>query len=138
MNYVSFILAGLLSLGSFLAGWSFNGNRWEAKFNSYKSGIEQAVADQKAKTSALVKKQEEINKSTKETYENRIAALKSYYGGVQYKPSSASAVSSVPESTKGTPESPSDLALTCALTTQQLISLQDWVINTRKEYGKDY
>lgn len=32
INYVSLVLAGLLSLGSFLVAWNVNGNRWEAKY----------------------------------------------------------------------------------------------------------
>jgi hypothetical protein len=139
INYVPIILAGLLSLGSFLAGWSFNGNRWEAKFSSYKAGIEKQVSDQEVRTKALVKEQELITKSTKETYEVRIAALKRLYGGVQHSQGGPSAVSSVPESTKGTDGPTSDLVLNCALTTQQLTSLQDWITKQiGADHGKNY
>lgn len=134
ITYVKYVLTGVLSLALFLAGWTINGDRWEAKYSAYKAEVEALGKEQQAKNEALVQKQELINRSTKETYEARIAALKSYYGRLQHSASNGPrAVPKVPEPTSGTHGTASDLTLACSLTTQQLISLQDWVTNQTKE-----
>lgn len=135
INYVPLILAGVLSLGSFLAGWSFNGNRWETKYTQYRQEVERLANDLRVKNEALVKEQELISQSTKETYEARIAALKRLYGGrVQHGQGSGGSVPSLPKASQGTDGSSPDSTLACALTTQQLISLQDWI---NKQIGAD-
>ena len=138
INYVPLILAGVLSLGSFLAGWSYNGNRWETKFNQFKQEVDRLANDQRVKNEALAKEQGLINEATKATYEARIAALKRLYGGgVQHSKGSGGSVPRLPEATSGTDGSSSDLTLTCALTTQQLISLQDWINKIGANDGKN-
>jgi hypothetical protein len=127
-NYVPLILAGVLSLGSFLAGWSFNGTRWESKYTQYRQEVERLANDQRVKNEALAKQQGLINEATKATYEARIAALKRLYGGgVQHNQGSGGSVPGLPTASSGTDGTSSDLTLDCSLTTQQLISLQDWI-----------
>lgn len=134
ITYVKFGLIGVLSIGLFSAGWYVNGSRWEAKYNTYRNGIETAAKEQEVKTHAIVKEQQRINDSTKETYEAKLSAIKSFYGGMRKQTSTASSCNlpSIPNAPKGADESPRDLILTCANTTQQLISLQDWI---KKQQG---
>lgn len=129
ITYVKFVVIGLLSLALFSAGWYVNGNRWELKYNTYRSEVEAAASEQEVKTKEIVKEQQRINESTKETYEAKLSAIKSYYGRVRQQAPSASSCNlpSIPHATKRTDEPPRDLLLDCANTTQQLMSLQDWI-----------
>ena len=78
-----------------------------------------------------------VTQSTKEgvanDYESKISALHRYYGAavdrVFHAGSSSSRVSGVPAATPSTNARPTDagLAEACAVTTQQLVSLQGWV-----------
>ena len=97
-----------------------------AKYDAYKSKVEAIAATQEAKNQFTVKQQNFINQATKESYETKLSALKSYYGGVR-QPSSGS-MPAIPNSTLSINGEATNLQLACAYTTQQLVSLQDWIL----------
>lgn len=133
---VKYVLVGLLSVALFSAGWIINGNRWEAKYTTYQNEIEKVTAEQKQKNDAIVKEQKLITQTTKETYETKLSAINSYYSRLRLNPSSGS-VPSLSKPTTRTNAVSKDLVLDCAITTQQLMSLQDWIDKQGKEYGNN-
>jgi hypothetical protein len=85
------------------------------KLSEYKT--EQAIINEQ-----LVKRQDIITEGIKNEYKANIARLRATYGRVQYNSPTAPT-----NPTKGVDGASSNLLLDCAITTQQLVSLQDWM-----------
>ena len=119
--YVKFGAIALAILGSAYLGYSFEHSR----FMAFKSEVEAVAREQEAKVISIQKQQELVSKASKENYEAKLSAIKSYYGGVR-QPSSGS-MSPIPNSTISINGEAANLELACAYTTQQLVSLQDWI-----------
>ena len=117
------ILVGILIFGVLL-GWSYE----HSKLVAYKAEVEAVAEKQIAKNESIKKQQELANKGITDAYEAKLSALRNYYGGLR-QPSSGK-LPSISNPTNGVNESASDQLLACAYTTQQLVSLQDW-INTQ-------
>jgi hypothetical protein len=82
---------------------------------------QEIINKSKAKEATLV------NEKVKNDYENRIAIIKRTYGGMRLSGTSeTSAVSKPTSPTDGTPTDPKFIEK-CAMTTQQLVSLQGWL-----------
>lgn len=114
------LLAGIFVVGLFL-GWRYE----HGNLVAYKAEVK-AVADQQiAKNESIQKQQELVNKGISDAYEAKLSALKSYYGGLRN--SSSGNLPSISSPSAGVNESASDQLLACAYTTQQLVSLQDWI-----------
>ena len=114
------ILAGLFMVG-LLLGWGYE----HGKLVAYKAEVEAVAKAQQAKNESIVKQQALINKGIENEYQTKLSALKFYYGGLR-QPSSGS-MSGVPKSTLGIDGKATNLELACAYTTQQLVSLQDFI-----------
>jgi hypothetical protein len=84
------------------------------KLSEYKT--EQAIINEQ-----LVKRQDIITEGIKNEYKANIARLRTTYGRV-YNSTTAPT-----NPTKGVDGASSNLLLDCAITTQQLVSLQDWM-----------
>jgi hypothetical protein len=79
------------------------------------------INESKAKEAA------QVNEKVKNDYENKLALIKRTYGGMRLSSASeASQVSGTSSSTDGTPADPKFIEK-CAITTQQLVSLQGWL-----------
>jgi len=114
------ILAGLFIAG-LLLGWGYEHRNLVA----FKAEVETVAREQEAKVISVQKQQELVNKGIENEYQAKLSALKSVYGGVRL-PSSGS-MPSIPQSTIGIDGKATNLELACAYTTQQLVSLQDWI-----------
>ena len=101
------------------------------RFDTYKADIEAQVKAQEAVNEATKKQQDIIGKSIRSDYENKLSALKSYYGGVRQQ-SSSNSLSTLPNSSSSINEETTNLELACANTTQQLVSLQEWIVEVSK------
>ena len=88
------------------------------------------MATQEAINEATKKQQDIIGKSIRSDYENKLSALKSYYGGVRQQ--SSTSLSTLPNSSLSINAETPNLELACASSTQQLVSLQEWVIEVSK------
>ena len=127
MNYVNYIKAGLLALlvcGIFFAGWHMR----DRDFTIYKDQVRIAGEKQLAENEAKKKESELINKGVQDAYEARITSIHTMYGRMLN--ASSGAVSTTPNATitvNGETHNILSGAEECAQTTQQLISLQDWV-----------
>ena len=114
------ILAGIFMVGLFL-GWRYE----HGNLVAYKAEVKAAADQQIAKNESIQKQQALVNKGISDAYEAKLSALKSYYGGLRN--SSSGNLPSISNPASGVNESASDQLLACAYTTQQLVSLQDWL-----------
>ena len=114
------ILAGIFMAGLFL-GWRYE----HGNLVAYKAEVKAAADQQIAKNESIQKQQALVNKGISDAYEAKLSSLKSYYGGLR-QPSSGN-LPSISNPASGVNESASDQLLACAYTTQQLVSLQDWI-----------
>lgn len=92
---------------------------------AFKAKTEAIATIQEAKNESIVKQQSLVTKGVTNEYEAKLAAIKSYYGGL-HNPGSGS-MPSISNPASGVNESASNQLLACASTTQQLVSLQDWI-----------
>lgn len=109
-----------------LAGFGY-GKYESAKYDAYVSKQELAAKEQEMINKAKEKEAAQVNEKVKNDYENKLALIKRTYGGMRLSSSSeASQVSRASSSTDGTPADPKFIEK-CAITTQQLVSLQGWL-----------
>lgn len=120
------VLIGALFGFGYYKGYSGEKQR----FDTYKADIEAQVKAQEAINEATKKQQDIIGKSIRSDYENKLSALKSYYGGVRQQ--SSTSLSTLPSSSLSINAETPNLELACASTTQQLVSLQEWIVEVSK------
>jgi hypothetical protein len=92
---------------------------------AFKAEVETVAREQEAKVISIQKQQELVTKGVVNEFQAKLSAIKSYYGGVR-QPSSGS-MSPIPNATISINGEATNLQLACAYTTQQLVSLQDWL-----------
>ena len=97
------------------------------KYDAYVSKVELAAKEQEMINQSKAKEAAQVNEKVKNDYENRIALIKHTYGGMRLSSTSQTGtISATPSSTDGTPADPKFIEK-CAMTTQQLVSLQGWL-----------
>ena len=98
-----------------------------AKYDAYVAKVELAAKEQELINKSKAKEAAQVNEKVKNDYENRIALIKRMYSGVRFtNPQQTGSVSDSSSSTDGTATDPKFIEK-CAMTTQQLVSLQDWI-----------
>lgn len=96
------------------------------RFDAFKAELEASALAQEKINQQIEQKNKLIATNIKSEYETKIIALRNYYAnGLRYTDSNK--LPSLPNSTKGANGETTDLPLACAYTTQQLVSLQDWI-----------
>ena len=109
-----------------LAGLGY-GKYESAKYDAYVAKVELAAKEQELINKSKAKEAEQINEKVKSDYENRIALIKRVYGGVRLpNTDQTTSVSNATSSIDGTASDPQFIEK-CAITTQQLVSLQGWL-----------
>jgi hypothetical protein len=121
------VLVGALFGAGYYKGYSGEKER----FDTFKADLLAQVKAQEVVNAATKKQQDIIGKSIRSEYEAKLLSLKSYYGGVRQQ-SSSNGLSALPSSTIGLDGKATNLELTCAYTTQQLVSLQEWIVEVSK------
>jgi hypothetical protein len=124
-GYVKIAVFALFVCGVFFAGWHSR----DRDFTIYKDQVRIAAEKQQSETEAKIKEQEIINENIKQTYEARLTNIHSFYSGMLDSRSSIVS-SSDPKATitiNGETHNVLLVAEQCAQTTEQLITLQDWV-----------
>ena len=118
---------GIIGLVAVLFGTGYyKGYASEKKrFDAFKSELEASAKAQEKINQQIIKRQDLVTKGIANEYKAKIARLESVYNGVQYRDSAA--VSSNPITAARVNEKTQNLVLDCAITTQQLVSLQDWI-----------
>jgi hypothetical protein len=120
------LVAALFAFG-YYKGYSSE----KARFDAFKAEIEAATIAQEKVNQQIIKRQDLVTKGITNEYKAKIARLESVYGGVQY--SGSAAVSTDPSTASRINEKTQNLVLDCSITTQQLLSLQDWIEEQRKQ-----
>ena len=120
------VLIGALFGFGYYKGYSGEKER----FDTFKADIEAQVKAQEAINEATKKQQDIIGKSIRSDYENKLSALKSYYSGVRQQ--SSTSLSTLSNSSSSINAETPNLELACASTTQQLVSLQEWIVEVSK------
>lgn len=96
------------------------------RFDAFKAELEASAKAQEKINQQIEQKNKLIATNIKSEYETKIIALRNYYAnGLRHTDSNK--LPSLPDSTKGANGEATDLPLACAYTTQQLMSLQDWI-----------
>ena len=114
----------VLVLGGFGAGYYME----HLRFVDYQQEVRIAGEKQQIETTAKIKEQEIINENIKQTYEARLTNIHTFYSGMLN--SRSGVVSSDPNATitiNGETHNIVDVAAQCAATTEQLMTLQEWV-----------
>ena len=125
----AFILAVLLFLFGYYKGYVNVKN----KFDTYKAEVAAFAKAQEEQTKQTIKTQEQITKKAEVQYEKDISSLRALYNRMR-KQSSSGSVSAIPDPATNPAEAAAyymdvapELAVGCAETTQQVVSLQNWV-----------
>ena len=122
---VQFYIYAALTLTTIL-GFGY-GKYESAKYDAYVSKVELAAKEQELMNKSKAKEAAQVNEKVKNDYENRIALIKRTYGGMRLtNPNPAGTISATASPTDGTPTDPKFIEK-CAITTQQLVSLQGWL-----------
>ena len=98
-----------------------------AKYDAYVAKAESAAKEQELVNKYKAKEAAQVTEKVKNDYENKLDIIKRTYGGMRLP--STSATSQVPGTSSnadGTPADPKFIEK-CAITTQQLVSLQAWL-----------
>jgi hypothetical protein len=122
---IQFYIYAALSLAA-IGGIGY-GKYQSVKYDAYVSKAETAAKEQEVINHYKAKEAAQVNEKVKNDYENRIALIKRTYGGMRLSSTNQTGTISKPtSSTDGTPADPAFIEK-CAITTQQLVSLQGWL-----------
>ena len=117
--YIALSIAAVAGIGY--------GKYESAKYDAYVAKAEAAAFQQEIINKSKAKEATIVNEKVKNDYENRIALIKRTYGGMRLSSTNQTGTISKPtSSTDGTPADPAFIEK-CAITTQQLVSLQGWL-----------
>jgi len=114
-----------LVFGGFSAGYYVE----HLRFVDYKQEVQIAGEKQQAETDAKIKEQEIINENIKQTYEARLTSIHTFYTGM-LDSRTRNLSASDPNATitiNGETHNVLLVAEQCAQTTEQLMTLQEWV-----------
>lgn len=122
------VIGVVLLVGAIFGGGYYKGYANEKeKFDAYKAEIDAQIRTQEAINENIVKRQDIITEGITNEYEAKLNRLRATYArGVQLNKGSV-ALSSTTESPFRTNEEAQNFVFDCAATTQQLMSLQDWL-----------
>ena len=119
----TWVMIGLAIMA--LAGFGYGRYEHNA-YAAYKAEVIAVAKVQEAKNESIEKQQVLVNKGITNEFQAKLGALRNRYDGVQYTSGSQLPTLSNPAgSINGTA---ANFTLDCAITTQQLVSLQDWVL----------
>ena len=103
------------------------GKYQSAKYDAYVAKAEAAAKEQEMINLYKAKEAAQVNEKVKNDYQNKLSLIKSTYGGMRLSSSSQTGtISNTASPTDGTPTDPQFIEK-CAITTQQLVSLQAWL-----------
>ena len=120
----TWIMVGLSVIA--LGGFGY-GKYQSAKYDAYVSKAEAAAKEQEVINKYKAKEAAQVTEKVKNDYENKLSIIKHTYGGMRLSSSSQTGtISNTTSPTDGTPTDPKFIEK-CAITTQQLVSLQGWL-----------
>jgi hypothetical protein len=122
---IQFYIYAALSLAA--VGGIGYGKYQSVKYDAYVSKAKTIAKEQEVINHYKAKEAAQVNEKVKNDYQNKLALIKSTYGGMRLSSSSQTRlISPTASPTDGTPTDPQFIEK-CAVTTQQLVSLQAWL-----------
>jgi len=122
---IQFYIYAALSLAA--VGGIGYGKYQSVKYDAYVSKAESQAKEQEMINLYKAKEAAQVNEKVKNDYQNKLALIKSTYGGMRLSSSSQTGtISNTTSPIDGTPADPKFIEK-CAITTQQLVSLQAWL-----------
>jgi hypothetical protein len=122
---IQFYIYAALSLAA--VGGIGYGKYQSVKYDAYVSKAETIAKEQEVINHYKAKEAAQVNEKVKNDYQNKLSLIKSTYGGMRLSSSSQTGtISNTTSPTDGTPTDPKFIEK-CAITTQQLVSLQAWL-----------
>jgi len=122
---VQFYIYAALSLAA-IGGIGY-GKYESAKYDTYVAKAESAAKEQEMINHYKAKEAAQVTEKVKNDYENKLSIIKRTYGGMRFSSTQQiGTISNTPSATDGTPTDPKFIEK-CAITTQQLVSLQAWL-----------
>lgn len=129
-----YIITGLtVALLINLAMLKIQSSRLEAcktEFQVFKSEVERLGKEAQEKVNKEIERQKKVTNDVSTDYETRLNYLRDTYDRLRDQRSSGNGLSTIPNAPRSLDEIPANglpLAAQCAETTQQLVSLQEWV-----------
>lgn len=107
----------------FGSGWWLG----HSKYVAYKAQVEAIAIAQEAKIESIQKQQALVNKGIEKEYEAKLSLLRNYYNGMHNSSSGAMPSNGTTASSLDAITAYNLLAGQCAETTQQIVSLQEWL-----------
>ncbi len=136
-GFINLSLTGYVALGALAVALTVSGYAYiqtkrleacKAEFQAFKSEVERLGKEAQEKVKREIERQEKVTKDVSTDYEKRLNYLRDTYN--RLRDSRSGGVPSIPEAPRSIDEIPANaipLGAICAETTQQLISLQEWV-----------
>jgi len=124
IDYVKIsLIAGICAI-AFGSGWWMGYSR----YIEYKKSVEIAAKEQEAHVESIQKQHELVTKGIANEYDAKLALLRQYYASGVRQPNSSSVSNlSSTSAIANASAAYSELIGQCAETTQQLVSLQEWI-----------
>ena len=119
-----------ISIISAICMFAFGSGYWMgySRYIEYKKSVEIAAKTQEAKVESIQKQNELVTKGIQDEYDAKLALIRNYYAnGVRQPNSSGLPNFSATPSIADVSTAYTTLIGQCAQTTQQLVSLQDWI-----------
>lgn len=120
-----YIAIGVAVLGLFGVGYYKGYSAEKERFDAFKAELSAQAKAQELINQSTKKQQDIIGKSIRSEYEAKLSALNSYYRGMRQP--STNSLPTLPSATSSIDGKATNLELACSHTTQQLVSLQDWI-----------
>jgi len=136
-GFITLSLTGYIALGcaavvAVVSGYAYiQTKRLEAcktEFQVFKSEVERLGKEAQVKVNKEIERQKKVTKDVSTDYEKRLNYLRDTY--TRLRDSRSGSMPSIPNAPRSLDEIPTNglpLAAQCAETTQQLVSLQEWV-----------
>ena len=122
---IQFYIYAALSLAA-VGGLGY-GKYQSVKYDAYVSKAESQAKEQEMVNLYKAKEAAQVNEKVKNDYQNKLSLIKSTYGGMRLSSTNQTGtISNTASPTDGTPADPKFIEK-CAITTQQLVSLQGWL-----------
>jgi len=124
IDYAKLAIIGAILSVAFGSGWWMGYSR----YLEYKKEVAVAAQAQEEKVKSIRSQQELVNKGIQNEYDAKLTLLRQYYANGVRQPNSSSVSNlSTTSAIANANTAYADLIGQCAQTTQQLVSLQEWI-----------
>ena len=123
IDYAKLAILGVVLSIAFGSGWWLGNSRYV----EYKKAVEIAAKAQEAKVESITKQQALVTKGIENEYNAKLNLLRQYYANGVRQPNTSKLPAFPNAATSINDFTANNLLIKCAETTQQLVSLQQWL-----------